>query len=157
MKLKSSLSTFFLAAAGMMVGARLSHFADAWLPAAHAAETRDVLSTQGLELVDKDGRRQILIAMTDGGTPGVWFFDRQGKARLNLGIYDDGHAAVVLNDVNEQAVQIFRTVGAENRPVLVMKSGGRDRIVMGLNGAAAEPFLVTYNEQGAKTTLFGSY
>ena len=82
-------------------------------------------------------------------------FDRNGKARLSIGLYGDNNASVVLNDEREQAVQIFRTVGERSAPVLVMKSQGRDRIVMGLNGASQDPFLVLYGVDGAKQSVFG--
>jgi hypothetical protein len=78
-----------------------------------------------------------------------------GQLWLTKFVYGDNNASVVLNDEREQAVQIFRTVGERSAPVLVMKSQGRDRIVMGLNGASQDPFLVLYGVDGAKQSVFG--
>ena len=85
----------------------------------------------------------------------IWIYDRNGKVRLSLGLYGDNNASVVLNDESEQAVEIFRTVGAHSAPVLVMKAQGRDRIVMGLDGPGQDPFLVLYGADGAKQRVFG--
>jgi hypothetical protein len=48
-------------------------------------------------------------------------------------------------------------VGAQAAPVLVMKSRGRDRIVMGLDGTRRDPFLFRYGADGAKQSVFGHY
>jgi hypothetical protein len=118
----------------------------------------NVVSAQAVELVDGSGRRQVVMATSSEGSPGIWFFDKNGKARLSMGLYQDNNAVIVLNDENEQAVQIFRTVGSQSAPVLVMKAHGRDRIVMGLNSSTGqEPFLVLYDAQGVKQTVFGHY
>ncbi len=157
--LRAHLSIIALSAFGMIVG----HAVAEHLPRPSAsAEARsgpatqgDVLSTHMLEVVGADGRRQIVMGTSGEGSPGIWIFDRNGKARLSIGLYGDNNASVVLNDESEQAVQIFRTVGERSAPVLVMKSQGRDRIVMGLNGASQDPFLVLYGVDGAKQSVFG--
>ncbi len=98
------------------------------------------------------------MASTASGDPAIWFFDKNGKVRLNLGLYEDDSPFIVLNDENQLAVQIFRTVGNGKAPVLVMKSGGQDRIIMGLNATQqANPFLVFYDTKGTKNTVFGNY
>ncbi len=48
-------------------------------------------------------------------------------------------------------------MGAQAAPVLVMKSRGRDRIVMGLDGTRRDPFLFRYGADGAKQSVFGHY
>jgi hypothetical protein len=158
-KLRSHLCVIVLSALGMIVGHWLAaHLA--W-PAARAEAPpgttlrSSVLSTHTLEVVGADGRRQIVMGTSGEGSPGIWIFDRNGKVRLSIGLYGDNNASVVLNDEREQAVQIFRTVGERSAPVLVMKSQGRDRIVMGLNGASQDPFLVLYGVDGAKQSVFG--
>ena len=83
------------------------------------------------------------MASTADGSPAIWFFDKNGKSRLNLGLYEDGNPFVVLNDQNELAVQILRSVGNENAPVLVMKSKGQDRMILGLySGTLSDPSFV---------------
>jgi hypothetical protein len=148
--------TFVVAAAGMIVGQWVG---DQWRDVAKplTAQTSETLTTQNLEIVNAGGKRVILLGTSAEGLPGIWFFDAAGKVRLNLGIYPDGNSFVVLNDQNELATQILRTVGAKNAPVVVMKSGGQDRIVMGLNFTDANPFFVFYDDKGAKTNVFGDY
>jgi len=157
--LRSHLSIIVLSAFGMIIGYGVAEH----LPRPGAgAEARsgpasqgDLLATHMLEVVGADGRRQIVMGTSGEGSPGIWIFDRNGKARLSIGLYGDNNASVVLNDEREQAVQIFRTVGEKSAPVLVMKSQGRDRIVMGLNGSSQDPFLVLYGADGSKQSVFG--
>lgn len=147
---------FLVAAVGMLAGHLIGSHIDKIVPPV-LAQTGDGIATHDLEIVGPDGKRQILMATTSEGSPGIWFFDRNGKARMNLGLYGDGNAFIVLNDENDQAVQIFRTVGGTNAPVLVMKSHGQDRIVLGLNFTSTEPFFVYYDDKGTKTKVFGNY
>lgn len=157
--LRSHLSVIVLAAIGMVLGHWLAaHLASPALRAeaeSGFASRTAVLSTHTLEVVGADGRRQIVMGTSGEGSPGIWIFDRNGKVRLSIGLYGDNNSSIVLNDEREQAVQIFRTVGARSAPVLVMKSQGRDRIVMGLNGASQDPFLVLYGADGGKQSVFG--
>jgi hypothetical protein len=158
--MKSKLLNVLLSAFGMFLGYWVaSHSLVAKSKANIPANIHGtVVSAQAVELVDAGGRRQIVMATSSEGSPGIWFFDKNGKARLSMGLYQDNNAVIVLNDENEQAVQIFRTVGSESAPVLVMKAHGRDRIVMGLNSSTGqEPFLVFYDAQGVKHSVFGHY
>ena len=125
--------------------------------AAPPASAVNVVSTHTLEVVGADGRRRLVMGTGTEGSPGIWIYDRNGKVRLSLGLYGDNNASIVLNDESEQAVEIFRTVGAHSVPVLVMKAQSRDRIVMGLNGPGQDPFLVLYGPDGAKQSVFGHY
>lgn len=158
-KLGSYLCVIVLSAVGMMLGHWLGAHLEWTTVSAEAqpASGVSVVSTRMLEVVGADGRRQIVMGTSGEGSPGIWIYDRNGKVRLSLGLYGDNNASIVLNDENEQAVEIFRTVGERSMPVLVMKSQGRDRIVMGLNGPGKDPFLVLYGADGAKQTVFGSY
>lgn len=154
------LGTFILSALGMWFGHWLGTRSDSLLPEAHALAERpsEVVAAREIQIVDSQGRRQILLSLgTKDGAPGIWFFDQRGKVRLGLGLYEDDNAYVVLNDASEQAVQIFRTVGPKSDPYFIMKAGGQDRIIMGLHGPGSDPFFVHYNASGAKTTVFGDY
>lgn len=148
-----------LSATGMLLGHWLAGHLPRLSPSAAAelASAPRVVSTHALEVVDADGRRQIVMGTSGEGSPGIWLFDKNGKARISIGLYGDNNAGVVLNDERERAVQIFRTVGGRSSPVLVMKSDGRDRIVMGLDGASQDPFFVLYDAAGVKQTVFGHY
>ena len=160
-KLRSHLCVIGLSALGMILGhwlaARLTWPARPAEAQAGPASWASVLSTRALEVVGADGRRQIVMGTSGEGSPGIWIFDRNGKVRLSIGLYGDNNSSIVLNDQNEQAVQIFRTVGPQAAPVLVMKSQGRDRIVMGLDGSSQDPFLVLYGADGVKQSVFGRY
>jgi hypothetical protein len=160
-KLRSYLCVIGLSALGMVLGhwlaAQLTWPARAAEAQSGATARANLLSTHALEVVGVDGRRQIVMGTSGEGSPGIWIFDRNGKVRLSIGLYGDNNSSIVLNDENEQAVQIFRTVGPRAAPVLVMKSQGRDRIVMGLDGTGQDPFLVLYGADGAKQSVFGRY
>jgi len=151
----AKLLTFTLPALGGFLGYLIAHHSVGVGSAVAATQT---ISATRIELVDSRGMRQVVMGTSAEGSPAIWFFDRYGKNRLNLGLYGDGNAEVVLNDHNEQAVEILRSVGPSSAPVLVQKSGGSDRLVMGINWAGdREPFLVLYDAQGSKRSLFGRY
>ena len=152
---KRHLVAFVFSALGMLAGHWLGR--PGTLPTARAGTPAGAVPVQSFELADTQGRRRILIATSSEGSPGMWFFDGSGKARLSLGLYGDNNAFVVLNDDQERAVQILRTLGPQSAPYLVMKAEGRDRIVMGLGGAAQDPFLVHYDAKGTMQTVFGTY
>jgi len=149
----SYLLAFVFSALGMVAGHLVAR---GWEATTEASTTATTLSASRFELVDARGRRQVLMDTSAEGSPAVWFFDKNGKARLNVGLYGEDNAFLVLNDDHESAVGIFRTLGAASDPFLVMKSEGRDRIVMGLAGAGHDPFLVYYDANGVQQTVFGS-
>jgi hypothetical protein len=153
--LRSHACTFAFSALGMLLAHQV---AERWrTPVARAEGSPGVVSAREIELVDAQGRRQILMATSGEGSPGIWFFDKDGKVRLSLGVYGDNTAFIVLSDAQGRAVQIFRTMGPESAPFLVMKAQGRDRIVLGLSGEGQDPFLVHYDAQGRKQTAFGTW
>lgn len=147
---------FAFSAAGMLLGHGIASRWPAMEARGEPAPAEDVVSARELELVDAQGRRQALMATSAEGSPGIWFYDGNGKVRLSLGLYGDGNASIVLNDDHEQAVQIFRTLGSRSDPFFVMKAQGRDRVVLGLAGPGRNPFLVYYDADGTKRTAFGS-
>lgn len=149
-KFKSSAVAVLLLAAGMVLGYWLAP----QISITNAEAKSDALSVQSLQIVDAAGKRRILMTTLADGNPAIWFFDRNGKSKLNLGLYEDDNAFVVLNDGNEQAVQILRTIGGENSPVLVQKSGGQDKVILRVDGAPAEPSFVYYDKQGSTRKVF---
>jgi len=144
--------SFVLPALGVIAGYLVSEWRHPASTASQAGPTGSSVNAQRLELVDQAGRARILMAMS-----GIWLFDAQGKARLNLGLYGDGNAFVVVNDKQEHAVEILRSVGEQSAPVLVQKAQGRDRLILGLAGPSGDSFLVRYGESGAKQVVFGEY
>jgi len=158
--MRSILNTFFVAVAGALTGIWLGGRVGL-VPSANAQSPSapGVVSTRALEVVDAGGHRQILLTTTPEGSPGIWLMDKNGRARLNIALYGDDNATIVLNDENERAVQVLRTMGKQAAPVLVMKSRGLDRLVVGVNwtGPKDEPFMVFYDDQGNKRQVFGKY
>ncbi len=148
---------FLFSALGMLGGHWLAAAQHAAPLFADAVAESGPVSVQSFTLVDAEGRQRVLMGTSREGSPAIWFFDRNGKARLNLGLYGDDNAFIVLNDDQERAVEILRTLGPKSAPFLVMKSEGRDRIVMGLADSTQDPFLVYYDAGGAKQTVFGSW
>lgn len=152
-----SVVAFFFSALGMLAGHWVGTTgAPPARPPTTALAAGEALSVPSFTLVDAEGRQRILVATSREGSPAMWFFDRNGKARLNLGLYGDDNAFIVLNDDQERAVEILRTRGPKSAPFLVLKAEGRDRIVMGLGGAAMDPFLHYYDVDGTRRTVFGS-
>ena len=158
-KLRPRLWVIVLSAIGMLLGQWVAGYLPSSFasPKADSASVKQTISTRELEIVGADGRRQIVMGTSREGTPALWLFDKNGKARISVGLYEDGNAGIVLTDDQERAVEIFRTVGGDSSPVLVMKAEGRDRIVMGLAPAKRDPFLVYYDAAGAKTRVFGDW
>ena len=152
----STLAVVFLSGLGMFLG----HFAWHIVSTEAIAEEKqvaDAIIARRLDIVDASGRKRISMGLAEGGGPGLWFFDENGKSRLNLGLYGDGNSFVVLNDSQDRAVQILRTFGGNSAPVLVMKSDGTDRIVLGLRQDNKEPFFVTFDGSGKKNMIFGDW
>ena len=132
-------------------------------PKAHPAEIRvsqpEVISTR-IVLVDNVGKVRAQLAMSPGGGPGIFFYDSQGRSRLELGLYSPAereYPFLVLNDTQQQAAGIFRLFGGLETPVLVLKNHGRDRSVYGLNPNSTEPFLVNYSNESGKASAFGDF
>lgn len=103
------------------------------------------ISATSYELRGPNGKAALMIAMAPNGSPGLWFMDPEGRARMSLGLYpeNDFTPGLVLTDEKGQAVGLFRMAGPNHSPVLVFKSDGHDRMVMGLdmNDAGRAPFL----------------
>ncbi len=150
--------TAALAGVGAALGVQASRAGLSFGVASAQAQTDadDVTRARQVEVVDASGRRAIIIGTGGEGNPGVWFYDRNGKVRLSFGLYGDNNASMVLNDEQERAVEIFRTTGTGD-PVLVLKSEGSDRVIMGLKGRKADPAFVYFDAQGRKKALFGDY
>jgi hypothetical protein len=120
----------------------------------------DVLVASRIELRDASGKLRAELAMSADGGPALFFFDRQGRNRLVMGLYSPGEyeaPSLVLNDPQQRAAGIFRLFGPRDTPVFVLKSQGRDRSVYGLNGDSSDPFLANYASDGAKSDVFGHY
>ena len=155
------LVTLAISVSGFVFGHMLSQRISLSILNAEASQQNvlvvDTLKAKNIEVIGSDNRKLVSLGTSGENSAGIWFFDRNGRSRLNLGLYGDGNAMIVLNDEKEMAVQILRTFGPKNSPVLVMKNDGRDRIVMGLNPGTQDPFLVHYDNKGKKEKVFGDF
>ncbi len=129
------------------------------LPAAQAADPKQskTLTAEEFRLVDPSGKTTAQLVNSKDGGPCLFLFDKQGHARLEVGIYPDGLPFVILQDDKNNATGLFRGVGEKNSPVLVLKADGRDRMIMGLQfeKPEQEPFIEAYNSKGEKHEVYG--
>jgi hypothetical protein len=124
------------------------------------AHPQEVLAAGRIELRDSSGKLRAELAMSADGGPALFFFDSAGKNRLVVGLYSPAESeapSLVLNDAQQRATGVFRLFGPHDTPVLVLKSQGRDRSVLGLNPNSTEPFLTNYAGDGTKSDVFGHY
>jgi hypothetical protein len=125
---------------------------------AAAAQSREVVTANRIQLVDASGKVRAELAMSLDGGPALFFYDSAGRNRMVLGLYSpaEGEApSVVLNDPEQHAAGIFRLYGPHDTPVVVLKNQGRDRSIYGLNASSTEPFLSNYSGDGKKINVFG--
>jgi hypothetical protein len=125
-----------------------------------APRPSDTLIARRLQLVDEAGKPRAELAFSRDGGPALFFYDSQGRNRLVLGLYapaEREYPFVVLNDTQQLAAGIFRLFGPYETPVVVLKSEGQDRSLLGLNPGSREPFLATIANDGKKTDVFGVY
>lgn len=130
------------------------------LPPAQPAAAQDVISANGIRLLDPAGRMRAELAMSPDGGPALFFFDTRGRNRLVLGLYSPAESEypfVVLNDTRQLAAGIFRLFGGQETPVVVLKNKGADRSIFGLNPGSIEPFLVNYSADRKQTAVFGRF
>jgi hypothetical protein len=145
---------------GMMGALALAHFGLPLISPAAAAPAQEVISASRIRMVDATGRTRAELALSPDGGPGLFFYDSNGRNRLELGLYsaaESEYPFVVLNDTHNEAAGIFRLFGGQETPVVVLKNKGADRSILGLNPVSTEPFLVNYSADRKKTAVFGSF
>jgi hypothetical protein len=121
---------------------------------------QNIVSPSSIRLVDARGKLRAELAMSGDGGPALFFYDSAGRNRLVLGLYSPAESEypfVVLNDTHQHAAGIFRLFGAHETPVVVLKNGGQDRSIYGLNPNSTEPFLANFGGDGKKSDVFGKY
>ncbi|MBI3725666.1 hypothetical protein HY251_17200 [bacterium] len=121
------------------------------------ADAKDpkTVSAEEFRLVDASGKTTAQLARSGEGSPVLFFFDKDGHARLQVGLYADGGGLVGLFDAKGQATELLRTAGSQGSPVIVLKAGGKDRMILGLDmeKAGQEPFIEYFEEKGEKKEL----
>lgn len=121
------------------------------------AAAATIVTASGFNLVDSQGRLRAQIGFAKEGPPGFWIMDEKGTARIAMGLYTDGTAHFGLQDKAGQMIQLSRSFGADESPLLIFKTKGSDSMIMGLNPTDQDPFLMHY-EKGRKRKLeFGKY
>lgn len=153
MSKKSHVATLVLGCLGGFLGGSLR---SAVAPRAEAAPpAQKQVSAEQFVLVDASGKTMAQLAKTGEGTPCLFLFDREGHARLQAGVYGDGLPFFGLFDAKNNAIGLFRVAGSQGSPVLVLKAGGRDRMIVGLgmNDPGQEPFIEYVDAKGEKHEL----
>jgi hypothetical protein len=108
--------------------------------------------------VDTKGRLRAQLALAKEGSPGLWLMDEKGTARLNAGIYPDGTSYLGLQDKDGQMIELMRSWGPKESPLLIFKQSGQNRMITALNPAPdSVPFLITYDSKHARNLHFGKY
>lgn len=94
------------------------------------------------------------------------FTDEGYRLRLQMGTYpgdvrssETGLPVVTLYDRTGDLKELFRLDGGNQSPLVILKSHGTNRLIMGLalNDAGEEPFLAYFDKQGTKRMLFGRF
>ncbi len=161
----ANVTGILLAFLGGIVGAyvlvHMDHGGTA-LPAASAAATlqQNIVTARDVRLVDATGKVRAELTLAGDGDPALFFFDREGRNRMVLGLYSPAEGElpfVVLNDTKQHAAGIFRLFGARETPVVVLKNEGQDRSIYGLNPSSTDPFIVNIAPDGKKNNVFGNY
>ena len=128
---------------GVLVAAFLGGMVGQWLlaPAVSVAVPRRMIQADRIWIMPEDGKQRMQIATyTSGGEKGLPL----------IGLWDN----------HERLRLLFRLAGQNESPVLIFKdTRGQDRMVMGLSlgGTTEEPFIATFDAQGKKNLLTGSY
>lgn len=123
-----------------------------------AAKTEQTLTASSFNLVDGKGRLRGQLAVTKEGVPGLWLTDEKGVARGIFGLYEDGTGYLGLQDAQGRMIQLMRSFGAQESPLLIFKNQGQDMMITGLNpGREVVPFLMSYEKGRTRKVHFGKY
>ncbi len=102
----------------------------------HNVSNAQTVSGNNFELRDPHGALTAQLTTSSEGTPGLFFFDANRTVRISVGLYPDGAPGVVLNDDTGKAAAIVRLVQNNGNPVVVLKEGGQDKLILDTNGAS---------------------
>ena len=117
-----------------------------------------VIVGSAFNLVDSNGRLRAQLAFSKEGPPAFWLMDEQGRARVVHGLYPDGTGFMGLQDAKGQMIELLRSFGADEAPLLIFKHSGQDMMITGLNpGDVSTPFLLSYQKDRSKKIHFGTY
>lgn len=114
----------------------------------------NVISARQFNLFDSNGRLRAQLAFAKQGPPGFWIMDERGTARIAMGLYEDGTSHIGLQDKDGNMIELLRSIGSDEAPLLIFKNRGADRMILGLN-SSLNPFHITY-ENGEKKKYLGT-
>lgn len=117
----------------------------------------NIITATGINLVDQQGRIRIQIGFSKQGPPGIWIMDEKGVARLIMGLYEDNTPHIGLQDKNGLMIELMRSFGELESPLLIFKSKGQDMMITGLNPADNTPFSMHYEKDRKRKINFGNY
>ena len=83
--------------------------------------------------------------------------DQKGTPRIAMGLYADETAHLGLQDKDGQMIQLMRSIGSGESPLLIFKHRGQDTMITGLNSAEHTPFLMLYEKDRKRKMQFGTY
>ena len=138
-------------------GAMLFHFAQKFSDSKVQAAPEKIINTSRINLVDGTGHVRAQIGLSDGDSPGIWLMDGAGVARVSLGVYGDGAGYIGLQDRQGQMIELMRSFGVQEAPLLIFKNKGQDMMITGLDPKSTVPFLMKYEKDRTRTLQFGSY
>jgi hypothetical protein len=139
------------------LGAALFHFVQINVFPSASAAPNGILSATGFNLVDTQGRLRAQLGFSKEGPPGFWMMDQRGTARIAMGLYPDETSHLGLQDKNGQMIQLMRSIGSGESPLLIFKHSGEDSMITGLNSAEHAPFLMLYEKGHKRKMQFGTY
>jgi hypothetical protein len=138
------------------LGALLFQVVKDLIPNAGANEEK-VISASAFNLVDKQGKIRGQWGFAKEGPPGFWIMDEKGIARIVMGLYPDGTAHLGLQDKQGRMIQLARSFGPDEAPLLIFKHQGMDSMILGLNPGDKKPFLMHYEKDRKRKLEFGNY
>lgn len=139
------------------LGAALFHFVQISVFPSASAAPNAVVSATGFNLVDSQGKLRAQLGFSKEGPPGFWIMDQRGTARIAMGLYPDETAHFGLQDKEGQMIELMRSIGSGESPLLIFKHKGRDTMITGLNNAEHTPFLMLYEKDNKRKMQFGTY
>lgn len=100
--------------------------------------------TEGLYLIDREGRTRAILDVDDGG-PVLRFLDKSGAARASVGLNYDDQPRVALLDSNGEPRATLRLHDDETPELTLYGDDGREQIWVGML-KSGKPYLAVYGE-----------
>ena len=139
------------------VGSFLYHHFEINFFAKAKADNASEINASAINLVDSLGKPRVQIGFAKEGPPGIWVLDEKGIARIAMGLYLDGTSHIGLQDKNGMMIELMRSLGANESPLLIFKSKGQDQMILGLSTLGDQSFLTTFEKDRKRKSHIGTY